>query len=105
MSKGPSLSRSCQTVVAGLRRAAQGLASLKGMPAYSSDGKNLGNVVEVVRGPDGTLQAVKIEGRPLPGIGDRIVTVDGNALEQLGDRIRLRLNGDAVRSLPEAPKQ
>jgi hypothetical protein len=50
------------------------------------------------------LQAVKIEVGRL-GIGDRIVTVDGNPLEQLGDRIRLRLNGDAVRSLPEAPKQ
>jgi PRC-barrel domain len=105
MSKGPSLSRSCQTVVAGLRRAVQGLASLKGMPAYSADGKNLGNVVEAVRGPDGKLQAVRIEVGRFLGLGERIVTIDGNALEQLGDRIKLRLNGDAVRSLPEAQKQ
>ena len=105
MSKAQSLSQPCQTVVAGLRRAVQGLASLKGMPAFSADGKNLGEVVEVVRGPDGKVQAVQIEVGRFLGIGNRIVTVDGAAIEQLADRIKLRLNGDAVRSLPEAQKQ
>jgi Golgi apparatus protein 1 len=105
MEKGPALSPACRTVVSGLRRVAQGVASLKGLPAYSADGKNLGNVVEVTRGPDGKVQAVQIEVGRFLGLGNRIVTIDAAAVEQLADRVRLRLNGDAVRSLPEAQKQ
>ena len=105
VSKGASFSQACQNVVAGIRQALQGLASLQGLPAYSADGKNLGNVVEVVRGPDGKVQAVHIEVGRFLGIGDRVVTIEGNAFEQLADRIKLRLSGDAVHSLPEAKKQ
>jgi hypothetical protein len=105
MNKGPALSPSCRTVVSGLRQAGQGLASLKGLPAFSADGKNLGNVVEVVRGPDGKVQAVQIEVGRFLGMGNRIVTIDGAVVEQLADRVKLRLNGDAVRSLPDAQKQ
>jgi hypothetical protein len=36
---------------------------------------------------------------------NRIVTIDGAVVEQLADRVKLRLNGDAVRSLPDAQKQ
>jgi Golgi apparatus protein 1 len=105
MNKGQALSPACRTVVSGLRRAGQGLASLKGLPAFSADGKNLGEVVEVMRGPDGKVQAVQIEVGRFLGLGNRIVTIDAAAVEQLADRVRLRLNGDSVRSLPEAQKQ
>jgi len=105
MDKAGSLSTACQTVVAGVRQALHGLASLKGMPVFSADGRNLGEVVEVVRGPDGKVQAVHIEVGRFLGIGDRVVTVDANAFEELADRIRLRMTGDTVRSLPEAKRQ
>ena len=105
MDKAGSLSTACQTVVAGIRQALHGLASLKGMPAFSADGRNLGEVVEVVRGPDGKVQAVHIEVGRFLGIGDRVVTVDTNAFEELADRIKLRISGDGVRSLPEAKRQ
>jgi hypothetical protein len=36
MEEGPTLSPACKSVVAGLRRTLQGLASLKGMPAFSA---------------------------------------------------------------------
>ena len=103
--RGPTLSPACKSVVAGLRQAVQGLASLKGMPVFSADGKNLGDIVEVVRGPDGKVQAVRIEVGRFLGIGERVVTIDADQFEQLVDRIRLRLDANAVRSLPEAGNQ
>lgn len=104
MDKAASLSTSCQTVVGGIRQALHGLAALKGMPAFSADDRNLGEVVDVVRGPDGKVQAVHLQVGRFLGIGDRVVTVDANAFEQLADRIKLRITGDAVRTLPEAKK-
>ena len=105
MNKGPALSQPCQTVVAGIKQALQGLASLKGMPAFSADGKNLGDVVEVTRGPDGKVQSVQIEVGRFLGVGGRVVTIDANAIEQLADRINLRMTGDSIRSMPDAKKQ
>lgn len=102
MDEGLPLSSACKGVVAGLRQTLQGLASLKGMPAFSADGKNLGEVVEVIRGPDGKVQSVHIEVGRFLGIGERTLTIDANQFEQLVDRIRLRLDAEAVRSLPEA---
>ncbi len=105
MDRGRSLSRACRKAVTGIRQALHGLASLRGMPAYSADGKDLGKVVDVVRAPDGTVQAVRIEVGRFLGIGDRVVTIDRSRFDELSDRIKLRLNSDAVRSLPDAQRQ
>jgi hypothetical protein len=75
------------------------------LPAYSADGKDLGKVVDVVRAPDGKVQSVNIEVGRFLGLGDRVVTIDRNNFEELADRIRLRMNSDAVRALPDARKQ
>jgi len=103
--KSASLSQSCQTVVAALRQAVQGLAALRGMPVYGSDDKNLGQVVEVMRGPDGKVQSIQVEIGRLLGLGDRVVTINADKFEQLADLIKLRFAGDEVRSLPEAKKK
>ena len=100
--KKASLSQSCQTVVAALQQAVQGLASLRGMPVYSSDDKDLGKVVDVARGPDGKIQSIQVEVGRFLGLGNRAVTINADAIEQLADRVRLRMAGDQVRSLPEA---
>jgi hypothetical protein len=105
MDRGRSNSRACQRAVTGIRQALHGLASLRGMPAFSADGKDLGKVVDVVRGPDGKVQAVNIEVGRFLGIGDRVVTFDRSRFEELADRIRLRIDSDAVRSLPDARRQ
>jgi sporulation protein YlmC with PRC-barrel domain len=105
MDRGRSLSRACQKAVTGIRQALHGLASLRGMQAYSADGKDLGKVVDVVRAPDGKIQAVNVEVGRFLGIGDRVVTIDRNSFEELADRIKLRINSDAVRSLPDARRQ
>jgi sporulation protein YlmC with PRC-barrel domain len=105
MDRGRSLSRACQRAMTGIRQALHGLASLRGLPAYSADGKDLGKVVDVVRAPDGKVQTVNIEVGRFLGIGDRVVSIDRNSFEELADRIRLRMNSDAVRALPDARKQ
>jgi PRC-barrel domain protein len=105
MDRGRANSRACQKAVTGVRQALHGLASLRGMPAFSADGKDLGKVVDVVRDPDGKVQAVNIEVGRFLGIGHRVVTIDRSRFEELADRIRLRLDSDAIRSLPDARRQ
>jgi hypothetical protein len=100
--KSASISPACHAVVAALRHAGQKLANLEGMPVFSSDNRDLGRVVEVTRAPDGEIQSVQIQIGRFLGIGGRVVTIDAAQLEQLADQIRLRLNGDQVRALPEA---
>jgi Golgi apparatus protein 1 len=100
--KSGSLSQSCQMVLAGLRQAVQGLATLRGMPVYSADDKNLGQVIEVTRGPDGKVESIQIAVGRWLGLGDRVVTITADDFDRLTDRIRLRLAGEEVRTLPEA---
>jgi hypothetical protein len=104
LEKAGSMSGSCRTVVSGIRQVLHGLATLKGMPAFSSDGQSLGDVVEVIRGPDGKVEALHIGVGGFLGIGDRTIKIDADAFEELSDRIRLKIDGDAVRSLPEVTK-
>ncbi len=82
--------------------AAQGAAPLKGLPVFSSDGKNLGQVVQVERGPDGKIQSIQIQVGRLLGIGEKTITIDGARIEALGDRIRAMMSADQVRQLPES---
>jgi hypothetical protein len=89
-------------VLAGLRQAVQGLATLRGMPVYSADDKNLGQVIEVTRGPDGKVESIQIAVGRWLGLGDRVVTITADDFDRLTDRIRLRLAGEEVRTLPEA---
>src|SRR5215467_14268846 len=59
--KRASLSQPCQTVIGTLQQAFQGLAALRGRPVLSSDGKELGQVVEVNKGPDGKIQSIQVD--------------------------------------------
>ena len=100
--KSGSLSQPCQTVLAGLRQAVQGLATLRGVPVYSADDKNVGQVIEITRGPDGKVESIQVAVGRWLGIGDRVVTITADNFDQLADRIRLRLAGEEVRAMPEA---
>jgi hypothetical protein len=100
--KSGSLSQSCQMVLAGLRQAVQGLVTVRGMQVYSADDKNVGQVVEVKRGPDGKVESIQVAMGRWLGIGDRVITITADDFDQLADRIRLRLAGEEVRAMPEA---
>jgi hypothetical protein len=83
----------------------QGTGRLAGLPAFSSDGKNLGQVVHVERGPDGKIQSVQIQVGRLLGLGEKTITIDGTKLEQLADRIKVMMNSDQIRTLPDTKDQ
>jgi hypothetical protein len=100
--KSASISAACQTMVAVLRHAGQKLSNIKGVTVYSSDDKDVGRVVEAVRGPDGKIQSVQIQIGRFLGLGDKVVSINADALKEIGDRIKLKLASDQVRTLPEA---
>lgn len=99
--KKGSLSSSCQTIVGAIGQRVRGLAV--GMPVYSSDNKNLGQVVEVVKGPDNKVQSIQVDIGRVLGLGTKVITITADKLEQL-PRIKLLLSEAEVRSLPEAKK-
>jgi PRC-barrel domain len=103
--KSASLSPTCQTVVAALHQVGQKIGQLRDMPVYSADNKDLGRVVEAVRGPDGKLQAVQIQVGRFLGLGDKVVTIPAGQIHEMADRVMLQLNSDQVRNLPETKKQ
>lgn len=99
--KSSSLSPKCQTVVAALHETGQKISQFMNEPVYSSDGKDLGRVVEAVRGPDGKIQAIQVQVGRFLGIGNKVVTISRDQFQELADGIKLRLNGDQVRDMPE----
>jgi hypothetical protein len=105
MENRTSLSQPCQTVIDTLRDAYQGLAALRGRPVVSADGKELGQVVEVNKTPDGKIQSIEIHIGRLLGLGDKVVTISADKFEQLADQIKLRLRGDEVSSMPDATQK
>src|SRR6516164_5762876 len=101
LEKRASLSQPCQTVINALQQAFQGLAALRGRPVVSSDGKELGQVVEVNKDPDGKVHSIQIDVGRWLGLGSKVVTINTDKFEHLADQVRLRLRGEEVQSLPD----
>ena len=105
--KKGSLSRPCATIVTILGQRVQGrmqgLMAQVGMPVYSSDDKALGQVAQVVKGPDGKVQSIQVDIGRMLGLGTKVVTITPDKFEQLAG-IKLRLSDAEIRSLPEAKK-
>jgi hypothetical protein len=102
--KKSSLSSSCQTIVAGVGQKLRTLSPRVGMPVYSSDDKNLGQIVDVVKGPDERIQSIQVDIGRLLGLGTKVVSISADKLEQL-PRVKVLLSDSEVRSLPEAKKE
>jgi PRC-barrel domain len=102
--KKATLSPACQTIVASAEQRVQERLPRVGMPVYGSDSKNLGQIVDVVRGPDDKVQAIQVDIGRMLGLGSKVVTITSDKLEQLPG-IRVLLSDTEVRSLPEAKKQ
>jgi sporulation protein YlmC with PRC-barrel domain len=101
MEKRASHSQPCQTVLNDLQQAYQGLAALRGQAVQSADGKELGQVVDVKKDPDGRIQSIQLELDRWLGLGSKAVTITADKFEQLVDKVRLRLRGDEVQSMPD----
>jgi len=105
LEKTAVLSPTCRTVIDGVQQTLRNLATVRGLPVYSSDNEDVGRVVEVVRDGNDKVQALQIDIGRFLGVGGRTITIDANSFEQLADMIRLRLTAEAVRSAPDASKQ
>jgi len=103
--KRASLSQPCQTVINSLQQAYQGLAALRGRPVVSSDGKELGQVVEVNKGPDGRIHSIQVDVGRWLGLGSKVVTINADKFQHLADQVRLHLRGEEVQSLPDADQK
>ena len=101
--KKASLSQPCETIVTILGQKVQGLMAQVGMPVYSSDDKALGQVAQVVKGPDGKVQSIQVDIGRILGLGTTVVTITPDKFEHLAG-IKLRLSDAEIRSLPEAKK-
>ena len=101
--KKGSLSSACQTIIGAIGQRARGLVGLVGMPVYSSDNKNLGQVVEVIKGTDNKVQSIQVDIGRVLGIGTKVITISSDKLERLPG-IKILLSEAEVRSLPEAKK-
>ena len=101
--KKASLSPACETIVTILGQRGRGLMARVGMPVYSSDDKALGQVAQVVRGPDGKVQSIQVDIGRMLGLGSKVVAIGADKFEQLAG-IKLRLSDAEIRSLPEAKK-
>jgi Golgi apparatus protein 1 len=102
--KRGSLSSSCQTVVGAVGQRVHRLIGLLGADVYSSDNRNLGKVVQVIKGPDDKVQSIQVDIGRVLGLGTRVVTISADKFERLPG-IKLLLPEAEVRTLPEAKKQ
>jgi hypothetical protein len=77
------------------------LIGLIGAVVYSSDNKNVGQVVDVIKGPDDKVQSIQVDIGRVLGLGTKVVTITVDKFEQLPG-IKLLLPEKDIRSLPEA---
>jgi len=102
--KRGSLSSSCQTIVGAVGQRVHRLIDLVGTAVYSSDNKNLGQVVQVIKGPEDKVQSIQVDIGRVLGLGTKVITITSDKIERLPG-IKLLLSESEVRSLPEAKKQ
>jgi hypothetical protein len=101
--KKGALSGSCQIIVGAIGERVRGLVGLLGMPVYSSDNKNLGQVVEVTKGADNKVQSIQVDVGRVLGLGTKVITITADKVERLPG-IKLLLSEKEVRSLPDEKK-
>jgi sporulation protein YlmC with PRC-barrel domain len=102
--KKGSLSSSCEAIVTTLGQQIQELTARVGMPVYGPDGKNLGQIAEIVKDADGKVQSIQVDIGRLLGLGSKVVAINADKIESLSG-IKVHLSEAEVRSLPEMKKQ
>ena len=108
--KSALFSPQCQAVVAASRQASQQgpqqqQAAMMGVPIYSSDGMQLGQVTGIKTGADGRVEAIEAEIGSLLGLGANAVLLSPADLEWRGDHIELRMAAEQVRSILQGQRR
>jgi hypothetical protein len=81
----------------GLDESAEPRRPLIGMPVYTSDGRQLGEVIQVGRQND--QPALRAEIGSFLGLGSTTVIIPTNMFQQRGNRIELSMTAAEVREL------
>jgi hypothetical protein len=76
--------------------AAQAETQLVGFPVYSSDGQQLGQVVQVAM-LDGKLQGVRAELGQFLGVGAATALISADIVDRKEDRLEVMMTADDVR--------
>ncbi len=95
-----------------MRNEAQGLwlvGSLWNRSVYNASGQSIGELKDVVIGPDGRIQALVVGVGGFLGLGEKNVAVDYNFIEKNGgitpNRITLNMTEQELRSAPSFIKK
>ncbi|NJO22349.1 MAG: PRC-barrel domain containing protein [Sphingomonadales bacterium] len=75
-----------------------------GFPVYSSDGQQLGQVIQVAMA-DGKLRAVRAELGQFLGLGTATVMINADVVEQKADRLEVTMTAEEVRAVVMNRKQ
>jgi hypothetical protein len=76
----------------------QGETQLVGSPVFSSDGQQLGQVIQVAMS-DGQLRAVRAELGDALGIGTATVVIGAEVLERKSDRLEITMTAGQVKDV------
>jgi hypothetical protein len=82
----------------------QAETQLIGFPVYSSDGEQMGQVVQVAMA-DGKLRAVRAELGEFLGLGTATVVIDADVVEQKADRLEVGMTAEEVRKAVNSRKR
>ncbi len=95
-----------------MRNEAQGqwlVGSLWNRSVYNASGQSIGELKDVVIGPDGRIQALVVGVGGFLGLGEKNVAVDYNFIEKNGgitpNRITLNMTEQELRSAPSFIKK
>lgn len=76
-----------------------------GLPLYSSDGTQLGEVSGLILAPDRSLRAVRAELGNNLGLGGRVVIISADQVHRREDRAVIDVTASEARNLPRAPAE
>lgn len=74
--------------------------NLIGKDVYGQNGKDVGDLKNLLIGKDGRVQAAVIEFGGFLGLGENQVAVDWNKLNVQGDRVTVNMTEDEIKSAP-----
>jgi sporulation protein YlmC with PRC-barrel domain len=79
---------------------AKDVESLMGKDVYGADGKDVGDLENVLVGPNGRVRAAIVEFGGFLGIGEHKVAVPWEELNIQGDRVTVNMTEDQVKAMP-----
>jgi hypothetical protein len=75
-------------------------SSLIGLPALSSDGTKLGNILSVKASADGKVSAIVLRTGGFLGFGGHMVAIPEGKFTRMGDTVQVSMTADDVSKLP-----